>query len=246
MSPASKQMLPILDQCCETFRFPMLDNGYIYLAASRLSLFRSQSDWALVIGTFGFSPRSGTPDLHVDTFASALRERDRPDRYISPIAYEKYLADNPHNEARFFFPVDDDHWEDPEDSESVANDALEMSVRGRKIALPARKDYPVHGIKLEDPSRVRTFEACRFLAATQRNLVLGTTEEQRVSVLPEMKQILQLEEWRHPDVVEDELPSRSRCFQQLAEVLATGNPGAYKPDEEPNTHWRHWPEAGRL
>jgi hypothetical protein len=62
-----------------------------------------------------------------------------------------------------------------------------------------------------------------------------------------MTKLLQLEEWTHPNVVdEDERPSGSKTFQQLAKVLATGEVKHYRPKEKPNTHWRNWPEGGRL
>jgi hypothetical protein len=44
----SEDILSILDQCSADFTFPMLDNGYVYLAATRLSLHRSDADWGLV------------------------------------------------------------------------------------------------------------------------------------------------------------------------------------------------------
>ena len=53
------EILEVLDAACDSFAFPMLDNGYVYLAATRLSLFRSAADWAMVIEVFGFSPRAG-------------------------------------------------------------------------------------------------------------------------------------------------------------------------------------------
>jgi hypothetical protein len=46
--------------------------------------------------------------------------------------------------------------------------------------------------------------------------------------------------------VNDVLPRDSECFQQLARVLATGDVGRYLPTVKPNTHWRNWPEGGRL
>jgi hypothetical protein len=104
-----------------------------------------------------------------------------------------------------------------------------------------------HGIELEQPPRVQVFELCRFLADVAREQVLATPKERRVSVLPEMGQILQLEEWHHPNVVdEEERPSGSETFQQLARVLATGDVRLYQPSQPPNTHWRNWPEGGRL
>jgi hypothetical protein len=63
------------DERCDDYAFPMLDDGYCYLAATRLSLVRSPSNWAMVIEVFSFSPRAGMPDLVVYTFASRLRER---------------------------------------------------------------------------------------------------------------------------------------------------------------------------
>ncbi len=75
-------ILSVLDRCCDDFKFPMLDNGYVYLAATRLSLYRSAVDWAIVIEVFGFSPRTGIPDTHVSTFASRLGDRDPPEQYV--------------------------------------------------------------------------------------------------------------------------------------------------------------------
>jgi uncharacterized protein DUF7003 len=81
-----EQILSVLDQRCANFTFPMLDNGYVYLAATRLSLYRSETDWGMVIEVFGYSPRAGLPDIHIHTFASALQNRDSRDQYKSPEA----------------------------------------------------------------------------------------------------------------------------------------------------------------
>ncbi len=99
------EILDVLDACARSCTFPMLDNGHVYLAATRLSLHRSTTDWALVIEVFGFSPRAGLPDLHVHTFASRLKDRNPPENYVNRQAYENYLAGNPHNDSRFLFPV---------------------------------------------------------------------------------------------------------------------------------------------
>ena len=41
--PADK-ILGVLDACSDAATFPMLDNGYVYLAATRLSAYRSSGD----------------------------------------------------------------------------------------------------------------------------------------------------------------------------------------------------------
>ena len=245
MSSAADQILAVLDHCCDDCTFPMLDNGYVYLAATRLSLHRSASDWAMVIEVFGFSPRAGLPDTHIYTFASRLHDRDPPEQYGDREAYENYLAKSPHNESRFVYPVEEGDWDG--DDEMVAKKAKEVRVRGRSIRLPPIAEYAKHDIALEEPPRVRVFELCRYLAAVAREDVLASPKERTVSVRPDMTQILQLEQWFHPNVVEDtDRPSGSATFQQLARVLETGDVGVYQPSTPPNTHWRNWPEGGSL
>jgi hypothetical protein len=240
-------ILSILDQCCDAYTFPMLDNGYVYLAATRLCMFRSPEDWAIVIEVFGFNPRAGLPYTSIYTFASRLRDRDAQESYVSVDAYHSYLKNNPNNESRFVHPIAEGPWQDPEDLELVAEGIREVVLRGGTQQLPMVHEYARHGIDLEQPPRILVFELCRYLAAVARNEVLATADERRISVLPIMTQIIQLEEWHHPNVVEsDDRPSGSQTFQQLAQVLATGDLSKYHPSFAPNTHWRHWPDGGTL
>ena len=88
MPSEAEHILDVLDRCCDAFTFPMLNNGYVYLAATRLSLYRTAADWAMVIEVFGFSPRSGLPDTHIHTFASTLYNRDTPEKYAKREAYD--------------------------------------------------------------------------------------------------------------------------------------------------------------
>jgi hypothetical protein len=241
-----EEILSILDHCCEIFTFPMLDNGYIYLAATRLSLYRSIQDWAMVIEVFGFSPRAGFPDTCIQTFASRLYNRDLPENYVNRAAYERYLTRNPHNDSRSIFPIQEGLWQEAGNEEFVSEDTDEVFVRNQSIKLPDLDKYSSYGIKLEQWPRVLVFEFCRFLAGVEREKVLATPQEQRISILPEMEQILQLEEWHHPDIANDERPSGSVTFQQLAKVLATGESKHYHSSLPANTHWTNWPESGRL
>ncbi len=238
------QILRILDAGCASYTFPMLDNGYVYLAATRMSLFRFEEDWAMVLEVFGFSPRSGLPDTHIHTFASKLYNRDKAENYVSQDAYQSYLSNNLYNDSRFVHPVEDGPWIDEDSSEDVAESG-EVTVRGQSVRLPPKSEYAAHGIELGG-ERPAIFEFCRFLADIARDEVLASPPERRISVLPEMRQILQLEHWHHPDVVAEELPSEVELFRQLAQVLATGDVDFYKPTERPNTHGSNWPEGGTL
>jgi hypothetical protein len=107
---SANDILAILDDNAESFTFPMLDNGYVYLAATRLSLFRSEVDWGLAIEVFGFSPRAYLPDTTIYTFASCLHDRDTPEKYTTREAYQHYLANNRNNEFRPVYPLEEGPW----------------------------------------------------------------------------------------------------------------------------------------
>ncbi len=224
----------------------MLDNGYVYLAATRLSLYRSSEDWAMVIEVFGFSPRSGVPDTHIYSFASSLAHRQPPANFASRKGYDNYIANNPNNESRFIYPMTEGPWIDEQNTEFVAVEANRIQVRSEDIRIPSFDEYKQYGIALAESPRVHIFELCRYLAEISRKALLATPEEKRINVPAELEQIMELDEWHHPNVVALEHPSETETFRQLAEVLATGNVGLYRPSESPNTHWRNWPDGGTL
>jgi len=237
-------ILEILDSCAEDFTFPVLDNGYVYLAATKLSVYRSENDWAIVIEVFGFSPRSGNPDIQIYTFSSKLHDRNPSSNYVSEEAYENYLRNNPYNESRFIFPIENNDWQDADDSEYI-KEGGNCILRGNDILFPESSEYIKFSIELEE-ERPLTFEFCRYLAGKHRDMVLCTEVERRISVPPEMELLLQLDEWNHPDISDGELPSASITFKQISEVIVTGSSDAYINAKPLNTHWANWPEAGTL
>jgi hypothetical protein len=243
----SQRILEVLDKCCDSFTFPMLDNGYVYLAATRMSVYRSEADWAIVLEVFGFSPRAGIPDTHVYSFSSALNARKTRGEFVNEKAYEQYLFNNPYNESSFVFPIQEGDWLDAENSELVAPGPHDLVVRGRTRHLPTAEEYARSGITHSQTPRIAVFELCRSLAFSDREHVLATAAERRTHLRPELRQILQLEEWNHPDVVQDEhRPSNSETFEQLAQVLVTGDVHLYEPIAAANTHWKNWPNGGTL
>ena len=243
----AENVLTILDDGARNFIFPMLDNGYYYLAASRLSLFRSPADWALVFEVFSFSPRAGVPDVCITTFASRIANRKEQADFVNRDAYLNYLSLHANDEMVFFHPIEDNAWIDPENGELVDSAARELTLRGTTVPLPTQAEYSAAGVSLTAPPRPFVFELCRGLAHLRREPVLATIEERRTNVPEELKLLLTLDDWHHPNVVEpDCLPSKTATFRQFADVLASGDPGRYTSPEPGNTHWSNWPEGGLL
>jgi hypothetical protein len=221
-----------------------LDNGYIHLAAARMSVFRSDLDWAIVLETFGFSSRAGQPGTQISTFSNNLRNRNTESDYVSKEAYQLYLKTNPYNESKFIFPIANDDWQDPDNPE-VTNPGGKCQLRSILVELPSPEEYRKYDIHLQGETPL-TFEFSRYLAAIHRELVLANEEERRINVHPDMNQILQLEDWHHPDLADGELPGSTNTFSQIADVIVTGDVKKYHPRKAGNTHWKHWPVAGTL
>ncbi len=239
-------ILEVLDAGARAFVFPMLDNGYVYLAASRLALFRSDIDWAMTFEIFGYSPRAGVPDLSVTTFGSAVICRKSASDFVSEDAYQAFLVNNRDWQQEIFFPIEDDGWIDQDEQEMVDIAASSLTLRGRAIPLPADADYRTAGVERTVEGAWSVAEMSRALAACRRDAVLASSEERRINLTDTMTELLMLDDWLHPDVVDPAcLPNRSQTFVDLAEVLVSGNVGLYKV-KLGNTHWSHWPDGGSL
>jgi len=237
---SAKEILAVLDSCAEEFTFPMLDNGYIFLAATRLSLYHSNTDWAIIIEVFGYAPRAGHPDLTLTAFGSNVSRQRHAEDFVSQSAFDAYLVQNPHNEDLIVYPLGG-VLEDANDPEFVLSDISKLKLRGDMIARP--NDFAAAGMTLSKAPKVATFELCRLLAYLHREKILATSEE-RQSLLPDgMTKLVILDDWYHPDLANGEKPSSSPSFIAFAKALVSGTP---PPPTSGNTHWRNWPDGGTL
>lgn len=239
---SAARILAFLDHASRRNCFPMLDNGYVFPAATRLSLYRSDNDWAMTIEVFGFSPRAGLPDTFIYTFGSRIVRTKSAADYVTPEAFDAYIAENPHNEMTVIHPID---VLDIGDEEDVIEGST-LVLRGTPIPAPTLAEIEAAGIIPSELPRVMVHELCRWLAADDRDLVLATNAERRQNIPPDLDQIFWLEDWNHPDLAGNEVPSDSETFRQLAAVLSTGNLAHYRPTLPPNTHWSNWPAGGAL
>lgn len=77
--------------------------------------------------------RTGLPDLVVSTFTSRLHDRDAARQYVNEDAYRNYLRDHPHDESRFFHPIENGPWHD--DDELVTENAEVHVFHGCQLSV---------------------------------------------------------------------------------------------------------------
>jgi hypothetical protein len=231
----SEGILEQLDTCVHDFTFPMLDNGYVYLANTQLKAYRDNNRWIIIIEVVGFNYRGGghygiNNCLHI--FGNCLK-------YPAGTRNENFLSLTTDDEEGDTFDENEEFYLQPNTDLFV--------LRGQKHSICHDRDaYTSIGIELEDEKDITAFEFLRFLTHTTPDSFWATEEELKERVRRDIPQIIELKEWFHPDVVNEEIPSKNETFKQLAKVLETGDIGFYKPTKKANTHWSNWPEGGSL
>jgi hypothetical protein len=212
----------------------MLDNGYVYPADVRLTAYRDNTRWALVIEVLGAHNHAGGHNGISDCLYCFGNCLNRP----PGTANEDFLYPTADGDSPTF---DDEYgWYVNEEAGTIRIRDTIVPIRFKTDALKAK------GIRLEDPPRVNAAELLRWLLPEYRELLLATEEELRQRVPIDLPIILRLDEWHHPDLADGELPSRSRTFQMIAELVGSGDSKHYQPTQEPNTDWSNWPDGGAL
>lgn len=120
--------------------------------------------------------------------------------------------------------------EDPDEPETVRSGVL--VVRGHRVDMPVEAGEHLAAV-------------FRRLVPAHRELLLADQSELRRRLPVDLPEVLPLDEWHQPDLFETK-PSESEHYRLIAEVLASGDPGRYRPTAEPNTHWSNWPDSGSL
>jgi hypothetical protein len=229
------EILAQLDACSAEFTFPMLDNGYIYHVDQRLTVYRNETAWLMMIEILGVNSRTAS----YDSFQNCLHVFGSPLQRPPGTANEDFLQ-----------PVDgcpDSPLFDDEYEWMAREDANCVLIRGHRIELDLSPAALANkGITLIDLPRIDPVAILRSLVPEHRTLLLGTAAELAARNPQELPPLLQLDEWNHPDVGSQELPSESQTFRMLADAIVTGDKSRYAPTLPPNTHWKNWPEGGTL
>jgi len=235
MRNLSQEILKQVDDCAKDFEFPMLDNGYVYPADTRMSVYANQGNWAIIIEVLGYNPRA----WQTDGFDNCL------------YCFGNSLINNPGtNNLNFLFPISDGISASlfaENDPEIINPEAKDLKIRDNPISVTHDPEiYTKNGIVLENHPSIHAFELLRLLSITHRNLLLATESELKARLSGEIPLILRLDEWNHPDVSGDEKPSDNETFVLIAEMIDKLDVSIYHPSKSPNTHWSNWANGGTL
>ncbi len=217
MTITTEDILNCLDKAAGNLDFPGFDGINIDMITARLTGFRNDENWALTIEEIvsWYGLNGVEPVLMISAFGSRLLINEPFVTYF-PVKY-------PLNE------LDD---EDIPESISVMIRGEQFIINSSEIERnPHLSDYI-------------DFDLMIYLVDKYRAKILATETEFREIVPAELTQIIQLDNWHHPDVYnpnsEFSMPSKTKSMQAIAQVLASGKPELYQPCEEDNVDWQKW------
>ncbi len=220
-------ILAQLDGAARDYTFPVLDNGYVFIGKSRLNAFRTEQDWAIVFELLGYYTREYQFENRLYAFGSSVANPGIG-TFLIPFVTDKLAV------------LGTDHAIDP--------GLTSIQIRGDKFEFSLTPQFfSGAGVTCAATPLIHASEFLRAICHYRSHDLWATDiEVQNLTDLYAQK-ILVLDEWEHPDISDDQMPSETKTFQMLATVLSTGNVGEYDANlVSPNTHWTNWPEGGLL
>jgi hypothetical protein len=258
-----------------SYDFITLNHPYVYTIDSRLNVFSDNAGkWAVVSEVLGFNPRGGVISLELRYFGNCVKLIKTPQGTITN-SYELFPIDFYSQvetiDGEALMP-DAAFWlirgkEIPLSQQKQDYIDADIELQGYE---------PGNGeIRLEEVGRLLITQYQDILRAADEELfkylpnnlekVLVVDEwyhkefSQFLSPIndltsyvkhnPEMK--MQIEAHLQMEREQNELkwqdrPSTYETWQQIAEVIVSGDASRYNPRLAPNSHWRNWPESGAL
>lgn len=219
------EVLGQLDACASQWEFPVLDNVHWGLADTKLSVFRSETEWLIVFELIVFHRPAVEFQNVIYGFGNKLQ---------SP-GFQTAIK---------IIDISDDYpFEDDEGNPIVDIHEFVVKIDGQLETIrPSPEELIASGVEQApnpDPETQVLRLLChlmpdRFFLASSRLLeLLGQPKD--------LSLFLELRSWFHPDIAAGKRPSQNPCFQNLAKALSYNDPAIYKcPENLHNTHWSHW------
>lgn len=205
--------------------FPVFENDNVSFIAARLSCYADGERWGLAIGRLGYFETSKGHDALQNMIYSIGNCLTRAG--IPPWDYFPITAD-PNGVGNFTGEFLDD----------VNRDVQAIQIRSDVVNIPGEVLDRVFDRGKHRFRAGRAVSLFRELFSVYGSTMLPIPTELATRVPPDLPVVLTIDEWCHPHA--GDRPSQSPTFQQLAEVLATGDASRFKQPGEVNTDWRSW------
>ncbi len=210
---------------------PVLDHGYLATSGSRITLFGDRKRWAITFEKCGYANRSQNVQIWIDTYGNCLTNECHTN-FITIIEQEEIEKICTFGETIL-----------PEENFIVVRSA-KLEIQHNPVCYKKEK------IELANPPEIDIVEMVRYLNDKNPDLFYATETERRTGLPADLPLIMVIDQWHQPDFNGEESDttfSDHETFQQIAAVLALGDPKKWKPRKrEFNNDWRNWPKAGNM
>lgn len=230
-----EDVLRQLDEGAEGFDFPMLDNGFFYHGDQKMTIYRDDKRWAMVVEIIAFLTKE--ENISGITTISSVFGNCVSGKTGSP-AFKNLVEDA--DEPTFLY--DEDNF-----IPYLNPDASQIKVRGTFIPINSNKShYHKRNIQLAIDNKITPWAFMRGLVPEQSHLFWMTKDEVFQKIPSELSEFIILSHWHHPNLIQGEKPSDTETFRQLGLAIETGDKSQYNPKEKENTHWSNWPFGGSI
>ncbi|HRW10965.1 MAG TPA: hypothetical protein P5121_37950 [Caldilineaceae bacterium] len=212
-----------LDRCAETFNFPVLDNVHWRVADTRLTVFLDQ-EWAIVFEIIAF-------DIRIYSFVNII------------YGYGSEVVDPGFKTSVEIFSASPDHpFEDDYGNTILDLHDFDLIIEGQEHNFAiTNEQLAQYGLLLHDSEDIEA-NLLRIVCSLYQNRFFLDNEKLLLLLnRPHLQPFLRLDDWKHPNIAGGELPSKTACFQRLAEAISQKNQEIYSCSQnEINTDWKNW------
>lgn len=255
--------------------FPDFGHGYVYHVDARLTAYGDGTRWAIVIEQLGVNPRVMGGGMHTTLYyhGNCVQLARQPGWSEHDVQTISIIRDGPSGplmtEPRIdqinltakdvrirdqVVPIRTDsnyYWARNIDVHVLTNEQIDEWIEQVRRFLPAamaeQKVPHLEGERARvGKFELRTWHLLRGLVPEHRELLLATDAERRLGIPDGLPQLVQLDDWDHPRLIERELPSGSDAFKFVARVLAGADASKLEWPTERNVHWTNWPTSGSM
>lgn len=225
-----------------------LENGYCYLAGSKIHVYGDSNNWAVVFEQNGYHTRQGTVNLDLIYIGNCI------DYIIEEYPDRNYIS-NQHTitliESSELNRIQNKNGNEMENFELIDFETKQIKIRNKTLAFNNNhEDYKKLGISIRDydnPNNLIGFEdIVRYIQETEPNILKAEEFEIRKHIPKNLEKIMTLNDFHYASSFEDNLsPSKQETYQMIAKVICKLDANEWKPTKKANNNWRNW-ESGNL